>query len=180
MSAVEESQAGPRGHRVQDGPDGVLGITDRKRYACHDHSRAATRRHEIERLPAGAVGVIGGDDVVAVMQGPAPQRRIDGRGRVRHEGEVVRLRSDERPQGGPRLGEERPESPVQKIDRLPLELPPELLLKFEHPPRAGAEGTVIEILNLRVERPQRGESASRPLLPSRTAFLPLSHGEFLS
>ena len=62
----------------------------------HDDARARAGRHGLERVPAGVVGVVRGEELVARLEIQRPEHRVDaGRG-VRDEDEVVRVGPHER------------------------------------------------------------------------------------
>ena len=66
------------------------------------------RRHEVERVAAGVVGVVGGEQLVARRERQRAQHGVDAGGGVAHEGEVVGIGAHERGQRGPRDVEQRP------------------------------------------------------------------------
>ena len=82
----------PRQHRLDD----LLRRRHRERQGRHDDARARAGRHGLQRVPAGVVGVVGGEQLVPRPEVERPEHRVGaGRG-VRDEGEVVRVRADER------------------------------------------------------------------------------------
>jgi len=169
---IEERQARARRDRFEHRPDDLFGTGKREWHARHDHPRAAARRHELEGLAAGAVGVIGRQDIVAGLQVPAAERRVDGVSRVRDEGEAVRRRPDECPERLPRFGEAPLQLAVEKVDRLPLDARTQIGLELEDRPRAGAEGAVIEVVDPGIERPDLRESA----FPVGSSTREIDHG----
>src|SRR5262249_41157150 len=67
------------------------------------------------------------------------------------EGEVLGRGADERGQRVARLVEQRLQLVDQEADRLPLEPPPQPLLRVLHHDRTGAERAVVEVGGLGVE-----------------------------
>ncbi len=135
---------------------------------CHAEGRAERRSRqeregprENERLPARPVGVVCRQNIVAWLEAKRTDHRVDARCRIRHEGEVVRVGGDEAPKHLPRVGEKSWELPPEEVDRLALQLPPELRLELQDGRRASPERPVVQVVDGRFERPVAGEIAPR-------------------
>jgi hypothetical protein len=121
----------------------------------------APPRRDSQRVAAGVVRVVGYQELVPGAEAERAQDRVHPGGHVRHEGDVRRLRADEGGERRPRLVEQPLEVAREEADRLPLQALAQALLRFEHGPRAGAEGAVIQEHAVGVEGPVRGERHRR-------------------
>ena len=155
---VEQREPRARGHACEHA------LHDRRRPSRSGTGpRAVTTRapapsgDELRRLPAGAVRVVGREDLVARRELERAQHRVDAAGRVADEGEVPGLGAQERRHLRARVGE--PPAPVarQEVDRLALHLAPQLPLPLEDRARARAERAVVQVRDVGVERPEGRE-----------------------
>ena len=162
---VDQHEPGPRGHAAEDRVDHRVRGGERKRDAHHHDPRARAASRVAERVVRGVVLVIGHDELVASREVERAQDRIDSRSRVGDESQVVRVGAHEPAQLGPRRI--HPPLPVagHEVDGLPLELGPQLLLRFQDRLRAGTERAVVEEGHGGVERPVAGEVRHRAMIP---------------
>ena len=73
---VEEREPGPRGHLVEDRRDDGVLVPDRERDMGHNDGRTAPLGHEVQRVPAGVVLVVGGDQLVAGAEESSERRTV--------------------------------------------------------------------------------------------------------
>lgn len=135
--------------------------SQRKRHAGRHHLRAGPRRHELRALAARAVGLTGQQQLITRLERERAQHRVHrGRG-VRDEHHIGGIRTDEARERRARCIEPPSERSVEEIHRLALHLGAQARLRAQHRRRAGAEGAVVEVQDLRVELPERGEAIGR-------------------
>ena len=160
-----EHQPRAVGHRREHRVRHLLRPREREGDLGHHHARAGSAGHRLERVGAGVVGVVGGDQLVAGLQDERAEHGVHPDGGVVDEGEVVGVDVEERPEPAARLVEQRLDGPDEEVDRIPLHPGPELGLQREHLAGAGAERAVVEEGDLRgrassVRRAATGEGAS--------------------
>ena len=163
---IQQAEPRARAHPGQHGVYDLLRCCDRERQRHHHHLRPATLRHEGERVAAGLVAVIGGQELISRRHAHRPQHRVDPRGGVADEGEVVRVGTDEGGQRGPRRVEPVVELAPEEAHRLGLELGAQRGLQIQDLPRARPVGAVVEERDAGIERPEPGPA--RALLPYRS------------
>ena len=113
--------------------------------------------HEVERVLAGAIGVIGGEELVARREGERAEHRVHPAGGVGDEGQVVGIGPHEGGQRAPRNLQTRIQLAAEEAHRLRFQLGAERGLMAQHLGRAGAVRAVVEEGDGGVERPERRE-----------------------
>ena len=101
-------------------PDDVVLGDRRERQPRDDDARAVARGHVAGDVQDRVVLVVGRQDLVARLEPQRAQNGVDAAGRVRDQGEVVRVGAEERPERPPDLGEEAVELAREELDRLGL------------------------------------------------------------
>ena len=111
----------------------------------------------LERVAGGWVGVVEQDDLVAGVEAQAARDDVDARGRVRDEGEVVRIGTQEPPEPLACVVERRLEVTGEERNGLALHPRTPRILGLEHGARRCAERPVVQEGHRGVERPMDGE-----------------------
>ena len=149
---IEQGQPGPGRDGTEHRIDDLRGPGDGPRHRRHHDFRAAPFL-PAQRVPAGVVGVVGGEQLVARLELERADHGVHAAGRVRNEREIVRICPDEPRQISPGFVEQALEITCQELQRLPLHARAQLRLRLEHRLRAGSERAVVEEVDARVERP---------------------------
>ncbi len=116
---AQHDEAGPRPHGIEDPFDDGLGAVDREGQRGDVERGAVARGHEGCRVQDRVVLVVGGQDAIARLEAERAQDRVDPRRRVGDEGQVVRIRVQERalpadaPRPGPARGHRRTSAPAR-------------------------------------------------------------------
>ena len=132
--------------------DDVVGVAQRQRHGHADVSRARVRADVIPGKVEGAVFEIGTKDFVAGSEIERPGGDVHARGDIGDEDEVLRIGRDVFAQRSTRRREQAVKPAREKFDRPALELELPLLVALEDGARAGAERTVIQEDDVRIEQ----------------------------
>ena len=151
---IEEDEARPGGDGLKDYPDHLTLLHDRERDRRHRDTGTGAERGELEHLPAGAVGVVRRQELVARLEPERPHDGVDARRGVGDEGQVVRVGADEDAKLVPGRVEAGGKASPEEVDRLALQLPAERRLDLEDGDRAGPERAMVQVGHGRVERPE--------------------------
>ncbi len=154
---IEEHEPCPRAHRGQDARTHIARRRTRKRDLHHDGTGAGALGSRFEGVPGGVVAVVGHEQLVARREGQTPQHRIDRRGGIRHECEVLGIGSQEGRQRGTGSIQVSLELLREESDRVRLHARAPAALCLEHGARRGSERAVVQEDDGRVEGPGRGE-----------------------
>ena len=151
-------EPGPIRRRGEDPLDGVVLGHRRERQARDDDARAIARGHVAGDVQDRVVLVVGREDLVARLRTASERSTaFDAAGRVRDQGEVVRVCADERPERPANLLEAAVEVSGEELDRLRLEPVAPLALDLEDLDGARAVRAVVEERDLRIESPVGGQ-----------------------
>ena len=120
---------------------------------------------ELQRVTTRVVGVIGDQQFVVDLEAQRSQDRIGPGGCVRYRDEPLRIRTQERGQRLSRRVVPIEQPAREELHGLALELVAKLLLEFEHRSRAGAERSVVQEHDIRIELPvfcEKGGHGTNP------------------
>src|SRR5437773_5810630 len=151
---VQQGQARPRRDPRHHGVHDLGRRRDGERDPRDDDAGARPAGDEVEGVPAGVVGVVGREQLVAGPEGERAQHGVDTARGVDDEGEVIGVGADE--------GRQRPARGVEAIVQLAREkahglgfhLGPERRLMAEDLGRARAERAVVQEDHPALERPE--------------------------
>ena len=171
---VHHHEPGSRADGREDGVARDLGRRARNGEARGHQPGAGRIGRRLERVAGSRVGVVEQDDLVAGLEAQAARDDVDARGRVRDEGEVVRIGAEEPPERRARVVERRLEVTGEEGDGLALHPRTPRVLRLEHGARRRAERPVVQEGHRGVERPVDGELGGHRLgivrpMPTRTA-----------
>jgi hypothetical protein len=151
---VDERQPRPRSHPGEHRLQRLLRRRHGERQRRHDDTDPRARRDGVDGVPAGVVGVVRGEDLVPRREVNGPEHGVHARGRIRDEGEAVRIGPDEGAQRPARFVQQPLQFPGQEPRRLGFQPVPEARLGVQHRAGAGAERSVIEEGDTSVEGPE--------------------------
>ena len=124
---------------------------------CGHQPGAGSISRALERVAGRGIGVVEQDDLVTAVKAQAAGDDVDAGGRVRDEGEVVRIGTQEPPKFLACVVERRLEVSSEERDGLALHPYTPPVLRLEHGARRRAERPVVEEGHRGVERPVDGE-----------------------
>ena len=99
------------------------------------------------------------------LAGQHRQGRVHSGGRVGHEDQAPGVRAEEPPQEVPRMVDARLELAVHEGHRAGLEPQLQLALRVHHDARRGAEGAVVQVVEVRIQVPVRNVRGHGVRLP---------------
>jgi hypothetical protein len=160
--SVDHRKHRPVRHGGEHPLEDDLGPVNRERQRHrHDRGAPAVRDH-VDGVPAGLVGVVGDEDLVARGQPHGAQHGVHARGGVVNQGEVVRIAAKHPGQHTPRRVHPLKAFPVEEGDRVRFHAVPPALLFGEHRGWRRAKGAVVQENDGGVKRPVPGVRARRP------------------
>ncbi len=158
---VEKDEPGPSGDGAEHRVRHVDRTAEREGHLGHHHLCPGTLGHGTERVGAGIVGVVRGEQLVSGPEDEGAQDGVHPGGGVVDQREVVRIGSKEGPEPSASLVEQRLDRPDEEVDGIALHPCPELGLQREHLARAGAERAMVQEGDARIQRPVGGERRRR-------------------
>jgi hypothetical protein len=154
--AGDVADHGQLGARADSGHDclvRLVGGRQREGHLRNDDPGAMAASDLGERVEHRVVLVVGGQDLVADVEGQRLDDGVDAAGRVGQPGQVGWLRAEQLGQRLARAVEPLLELVVEEAHRLALHPRAQLGLRLEHHPRRGTERTVVEERDLWIECP---------------------------
>jgi len=142
---VDQREPRARAHRGEDRLHDLGRVRQRERHRGRNHAGTGAGRDIVEGPPAGAVGMVRGQDLVPGGERQGAQDGVHPGGRIADEREVVGAGADELPERRAHFREAPGEGPHQEVDRLRLEFRAQPPLVLEDLERTGAERAMVEI-----------------------------------
>src|SRR5215813_5377377 len=155
---IEQGQARAGRHPRHYGLDDHVRRRDGERDGHDLHPGARAPRHKVEGVAAGAVDVVRGEELIALLEGERAQHGVDAARGVADEGEVVGVAAHEGGEGLAGLVEAAVQLAAKEAHGLRFQLRAESGLDVEHLPGTGAVGAVVQEGDVALQRPERGES----------------------
>ncbi len=150
---VDEQQPRALGHPLEHARDDVVRRGDGVGDIYAHHLGAVEASHVVEGVAAGVVLVRGDEQFLVLVEIERAEDGIHSGGGIRHERQSTLVGAEELRKGAPGLIEQRLELPDHEAHRLALELRAQVILFGQNRDRRGAEGTVIEKGDARLEEP---------------------------
>ncbi len=149
---AEEEHLGSRRHPAPDRLDNLVQGGYRKGHRSADVTRPRPGTHVRPGHVERPVLVVGRQDLVVRLEGEGTGHDVQPRSGIGDEDEVVGASVEVGGEFSPCGVQERAAASPEELDRLPLQLQLPPLVRFEHRPRAGPEGAVVEKDHVRVEQ----------------------------
>jgi hypothetical protein len=154
---ADEEQPGPLGRGSEERVDDRVVGDGRERNPGDDDPGAVALGDVPQDVDRRVVLVVVRQELVAGREAQGSDDRVDRPGRVRDEGQIVRIGADERAELRSRPGQEDRQVAGEELDGLGLHPVTPAVLGLEHRPRGRAERAVVQEGDRGIERPVAGQ-----------------------
>ena len=150
---IDQRQPGAGAGALEYRVHGLIRIGQRERDSRDDHPGARPPGHILQRVAAGVVFVVCGQEFVAGRERQRAQHRVDPAGGVRHPGDVGGRCIQEGRKLGAGCVEQAFEVTHEELHRLTFHPQTDPVLFLQHGPRTSAERAMVEKDHFRVQGP---------------------------